>query len=67
MLRIIFVLLFYIVVDEIESALKMPADLFEKKYSFEKPRENEEIVFYCRSGKRSQQALTLARNLGYER
>lgn len=39
---------------------------FKAKYGFDKPDMNKEIIFHCRSGKRSQKAAELARNLGYK-
>ncbi|XP_037816091.1 rhodanese domain-containing protein CG4456-like [Lucilia sericata] len=39
---------------------------FKAKYGRDKPEKNSEIIFHCRSGKRSQSAAELARTLGYE-
>lgn len=41
------------------------ANDFERKFSFPRPSFDDPIVFYCRSGKRSQQALETARERGW--
>ena len=38
---------------------------FKEKYGFEKPKKDQEIVFYCRSGKRSATASDIAAKNGY--
>ncbi|EJD04041.1 endoplasmic reticulum protein [Fomitiporia mediterranea MF3/22] len=38
---------------------------FKEKFGFEKPKRNQEIVFYCRSGKRSATAADMAKKHGY--
>ncbi|PWN94078.1 Rhodanese-like protein [Acaromyces ingoldii] len=38
---------------------------FEKDFAFPRPAFDDKVVFYCRSGKRSQQALELARKNGW--
>ena len=38
---------------------------FERKYSFPRPKFNDPIIFYCRSGRRSQQALEEAQKHGW--
>ena len=38
---------------------------FSKKYAFDRPSFYDKIVFYCRSGKRSQQALEEAKKEGW--
>jgi len=38
---------------------------FNQRYSFERPEEDDPIVFYCRSGRRSAQACSLAERLGF--
>lgn len=54
--------------NEIPSALA-PAGLsheeFQDTYGFPKPKVDERIIFYCRSGARSGVATHLARSLGY--
>ncbi|XP_023305340.2 rhodanese domain-containing protein CG4456-like [Lucilia cuprina] len=39
---------------------------FKAKYGRDKPEKSSEIIFHCRSGKRSQSAAELARTLGYK-
>lgn len=39
---------------------------FKAKYGRDKPDKDSEIIFHCRSGKRSQKAAELARTLGYK-
>ncbi|CAL1696527.1 unnamed protein product [Somion occarium] len=39
---------------------------FEKKFGFAKPRQDQELVFYCRSGKRSTTACDVAKRNGYK-
>ncbi|WFD26889.1 hypothetical protein MNAN1_001878 [Malassezia nana] len=38
---------------------------FERKFSFPRPSFDDPVVFYCRSGRRSQQALETARERGW--
>lgn len=47
------------------DALFMPAHEFEDKFGFEKPRQEQELVFYCKAGVRSSAAAQLARQVGY--
>jgi rhodanese-related sulfurtransferase len=41
-----------------------PAE-FEEKFGFKKPRPDQEIVFYCRSGVRAATAGDIAKKNGY--
>lgn len=50
---------------ELEKALQISDDEFEKLYSIPKPKIDDELVFSCRGGKRSAQALQKALNQGY--
>ncbi|KAI0314989.1 Rhodanese-like protein [Amylostereum chailletii] len=50
----------------LSGSLNMPAELFEKKFGWNKPQPEQEIVFYCRSGKRSASAGDIARRNGYQ-
>lgn len=50
---------------ELERALKASDDDFEKLYSIPKPQIDDQLVFSCRGGKRSAQALQKALNQGY--
>ena len=49
------------------EALLMPADEFENRFGFEKPRADQEVVFYCKAGVRSSAAAQLAQQAGYQR
>ncbi|KAF9480448.1 Rhodanese-like protein [Pholiota conissans] len=47
------------------NALHMDRKQFAEKFGFEKPRTSQEVVFYCRSGKRSTSASDVAKRNGY--
>ncbi|KAI0361852.1 Rhodanese-like protein [Trametes cingulata] len=49
----------------LSNALHLPAAEFKEKYGFEKPLPEQEIIFYCRSGKRSTTAADVAKRNGY--
>ena len=49
------------------TALGMPPVEFKEKFGFEKPRKDQEVTFYCRSGKRSTTASDVAKRNGYTR
>ncbi|KAL1952175.1 hypothetical protein VTO73DRAFT_1324 [Trametes versicolor] len=49
----------------ISSAFHLPAAEFKEKFGFEKPRLDQEVTFYCRSGKRSTTASDVAKRNGY--
>ena len=49
------------------NALQMPPAEFKEKFGFEKPRKNQEVTFYCRSGKRSTTASETAQQQGYQK
>ncbi|KAI9057183.1 Rhodanese-like protein [Trametes sanguinea] len=49
----------------LSSALQLPPAQFKEKFGFEKPRPNQEVTFYCRSGKRSSTAADVAKRNGY--
>ena len=49
------------------NSLYMRAEEFEKKFGFKKPRRDQEIVFYCRSGVRAATAGDIAKKNGYEK
>ena len=60
--------MFLSTVDELPKALAMPPETFLKQYGIMKPvASDENIVFYCRSGKRAGKALAVARRFGYTR
>ncbi|KJX99437.1 rhodanese domain protein [Zymoseptoria brevis] len=48
------------------DALFLPAEEFLDRFGFEKPQAEQEVVFYCKSGVRSQAAASLARQVGYK-
>lgn len=48
------------------EALFLPADEFEERFGFEKPKFDTEVVFYCKAGIRSKASATLARQAGYQ-
>ncbi len=52
---------------ELEDSLKLEDKKFLEKYKFQKPKENDEIVFYCRSGQRSTTAFEISKKLGYKK
>ncbi|CAE6518106.1 unnamed protein product [Rhizoctonia solani] len=47
------------------EALRAPEDEFRNKHGFKKPTQNQEIIVYCRSGKRSATASDIANKYGY--
>jgi rhodanese-related sulfurtransferase len=49
----------------LSSDLHLHEDVFRQKYGFNKPRKEQEITFYCRSGKRSASAVDVAKRNGY--
>lgn len=51
---------------EVEHALDLTPEAFEKKYHFKKPTKQDSLIFHCRSGGRSQQAAMIAENRGYQ-
>lgn len=38
---------------------------FERNFSFPRPAFDDQLIFYCRSGRRSQQAMDIARKRGW--
>eukprot|EP01006_Ploeotia_vitrea_P065953 TRINITY_DN94083_c0_g1_i1.p1 TRINITY_DN94083_c0_g1~~TRINITY_DN94083_c0_g1_i1.p1 ORF type:complete len:158 (+),score=61.82 TRINITY_DN94083_c0_g1_i1:38-511(+) len=55
----------HVPLDEIDEALAMDAEAFKSKYGFEKPSEEDDIVFYCLGGVRSEAATALALSKGF--
>lgn len=45
--------------------LHLTSAAFLEKYGYQKPQKDQEIVFYCRSGKRSASASDVAKRNGY--
>ncbi|XP_022098751.1 thiosulfate sulfurtransferase/rhodanese-like domain-containing protein 3 [Acanthaster planci] len=53
---------------DLADALKLPEDKFQDKYQCSKPKSRDDnIVFHCRSGKRSQTAVNIAKEIGYSK
>ncbi|KAF9430390.1 hypothetical protein BGZ94_007041 [Podila epigama] len=55
----------HIALSDLEQALTLEEEAFEAKYGFKKFGKQDEVVFYCRSGRRSNLAFQLTRGLGY--
>ncbi|XP_026219945.1 thiosulfate:glutathione sulfurtransferase [Anabas testudineus] len=54
--------------DTLEESLKLGPKHFQKKFKVEAPGKNDDnIVFHCRTGKRSLNALEIAHQLGFSR
>lgn len=51
--------------SELPNSLHMTSTDFKAKYGYEKPRPDQEVTFYCRSGKRSTTACEVAQKNGY--
>ncbi|KZP32310.1 hypothetical protein FIBSPDRAFT_882662 [Athelia psychrophila] len=49
----------------ISNSLHLPREAFKAQHGFEKPKTTQELVFYCRSGKRSATACDIAKRNGY--
>ncbi len=54
-------------VVELAEALKLSDEEWESRFRFRKPRTEEEIICYCRTGARGEKACQLLRTLGYNR
>ncbi|KAG0355036.1 hypothetical protein BGZ54_001324 [Gamsiella multidivaricata] len=50
----------------IQEALSLPEKEFEQRFGFKKFGKDDEVIFYCRSGRRSGMAFDLAKQLGYK-
>uniref|UniRef100_A0A3P9HXG0 Si:ch211-161h7.8 n=1 Tax=Oryzias latipes TaxID=8090 RepID=A0A3P9HXG0_ORYLA len=52
----------------LEESLMLPSDHFEQRFKVKAPeKEDANIVFHCRTGKRSFQALGIAHQLGFHK
>ena len=51
---------------DIEDANKLSEDEFKSKYNFEKPKQDDKIIFYCRSGARAGKACDAFLSFGYK-
>lgn len=49
------------------DGLFLPADEFATRFGFEKPKHDDEVVFYCKAGVRSAAAAGIARQAGWGR
>jgi len=49
----------------IANDIRLDPETFKEKYGFEKPKRDQEVIFYCRSGKRSASAADVAKRNGY--
>jgi len=49
------------------EALSLPEDEFEDRFGTEKPKKDQEVVFYCKAGIRSNAAAQLALQEGYQK
>lgn len=49
----------------VDDALKLQPAEFLERYGVAKPQSDDEIVFYCRSGRRSTLASDVAKGQGY--
>ena len=47
------------------DGLFLPAEDFEEKFGWEKPKSSDELVFYCKAGVRSRAAAGIARMAGW--
>jgi rhodanese-related sulfurtransferase len=56
-----------IVLNDVEKAFNLDGDKFKNTYGFNKPDYNDKIIFYCRSGQRSNMAAEIIKDLGYEK
>ena len=50
---------------EVEEALQLSPEYFQKNYDALQPKKHQDIVFYCMAGIRSLDALQTAQDLGY--
>ncbi|KAF5377556.1 hypothetical protein D9615_005205 [Tricholomella constricta] len=51
--------------SELGNSLHLSRVAFLEKHSFEKPMKNQQLIFYCRSGKRSTTASDVAKRNGF--
>ena len=48
------------------DGLFLPAEDFEEKFGWEKPKSSDELIFYCKAGVRSRAAAGIARTAGWK-
>ncbi|KAI1296265.1 hypothetical protein EDD11_007434 [Mortierella claussenii] len=56
---------YHVPLANIQEALSLPEKEFEQRFGFKKFTKDDEVIFYCRSGKRSGMAFDYAKGLGY--
>lgn len=52
---------------DLEKALKLGSEDFKVEYGREKPENDADIIFTCRSGRRAQEAEVIAKNVGFSK
>ena len=52
---------------DVELALNLPEESFQKVYSIPKPEKDRDVVFLCLAGVRSAKAMNIAHTLGYSK
>ena len=69
LLCVIFVMFFmHVSVGELEESLKLSPGHFKQTFQVPAPlKDDDNIVFHCKSGNRSVKALGIAYNLGFTR
>lgn len=61
-------ILFFFSVGHVDQVLQsMSDDEFKKNFQRHKPSSDDELIFYCQSGRRSCEALDLALKLGFRK
>jgi len=53
--------------SELLEAFDLPEEGFKAKYGFDKPKKENNIIFYCRTGERSRVATQLAIQKGFKK
>jgi len=48
------------------SSLRLSPDVFSQTFGFEKPTQEQDLIFYCRSGMRSRSAADVAKRNGFK-
>ena len=57
----------FLVVGTVEEALNLGPVTFEERYGVSKPSQDSDILFHCRAGVRSLDAIEIANKLGYSK
>ncbi|KAJ3046182.1 Uncharacterized protein HK097_000964 [Rhizophlyctis rosea] len=57
----------HIPVANLFDALRLDPETFKTTYGFSKPSQSDQVIFYCRSGRRSGIAFETANQLGFKR